>query len=70
MGGLSAPGRTEDGVDTYVMLALGQGEAAWSPGGYFVNSQERQARAVAGDTRLQDQLLDELAEITGVSVPA
>jgi NAD(P)-dependent dehydrogenase (short-subunit alcohol dehydrogenase family) len=69
MGGRSAPERIEDGVDTYVMLALGEGEEGWSAGGYFVSSRERQAKAVADDVRLQDQLLAELAEISGVAVP-
>ncbi|AEO64835.1 uncharacterized protein THITE_2048539 [Thermothielavioides terrestris NRRL 8126] len=70
MGGPSAPGRIDDGVNTYVMLALGDGQAGWSPGGYFVNSQERRPSAVAGDAKLQDQLLADLADISGVSVPA
>ncbi|SPQ19913.1 a3b6da3d-a895-42a0-a2f0-df8b1865dac1 [Thermothielavioides terrestris] len=70
MGGPSAPGRIDDGVNTFVMLALGNGQAGWSPGGYFVNSQERRPNAVAGDTKLQDQLLADLADISGVSVPA
>ncbi|KAK4234125.1 hypothetical protein C8A03DRAFT_38110 [Achaetomium macrosporum] len=69
MGGRSAPDRIEDGVDTYVMLALGEGEKGWTPGGYFVSSRERQPKAVADDVRLQDQLLAELAEISGVAVP-
>ncbi|KAK3311702.1 uncharacterized protein B0T15DRAFT_83284 [Chaetomium strumarium] len=69
MGGRQAPERIEDGVDTYVMLALGEGEEGWSPGGYFVNSREKQPKAVADDVGLQDQLLAELAEISGVAVP-
>ncbi|KAK4097220.1 NAD(P)-binding protein [Parathielavia hyrcaniae] len=69
MGGSSAPGRVEDGVDTFVMVALGRGEAGCSPGGYFLDSWESQPSAVAGDVRLQDQLLAELAEISGVPVP-
>ncbi|AEO61244.1 hypothetical protein MYCTH_2311238 [Thermothelomyces thermophilus ATCC 42464] len=69
MGGPSAPDRVDDGVDTYVMLALGEGEAGWSRGGYFFKSRERQPSAVAGDVKLQDELLDELASISGVPVP-
>jgi NAD(P)-dependent dehydrogenase (short-subunit alcohol dehydrogenase family) len=69
MGGRSAPGRIEDGVDTFVMLALGQGESGWSHGGYFVNSKERQPSGVTEDVRLQDQLLAELAGISGVEIP-
>ncbi|KAL2157089.1 hypothetical protein VTH06DRAFT_7045 [Thermothelomyces fergusii] len=69
MGGPSATGSIDDGVDTYVMLALGEGEAGWSPGGYFFSSKERQPSAVAEDVKLQDQLLDKLASISGVSVP-
>ncbi|KAL2022937.1 hypothetical protein VTK56DRAFT_4152 [Thermocarpiscus australiensis] len=69
MGGRSAADRIEDGVDTYVMLALGEGEKRWSPGGYFRDSKERKPSAVAEDVKLQDQLLDELAQISGVVVP-
>ncbi len=36
MGGPSAPGRIEDGVEHSVMVALGQGEAGWGPGGYLL----------------------------------
>lgn len=68
MGGPSAPGRVEDGVDTFVMLALGQGEAGWSRGGYFVNSQEISPAALAGDVGLQVHLLAELVAISGVTV--
>lgn len=69
MGGPSATGRVDDGVDTFVMLALGQGEEKWSPGGYFAKSKETQPAAAAGDVMAQDQLLAELAEISGVTVP-
>ncbi|KAL2257680.1 hypothetical protein VTK26DRAFT_9314 [Humicola hyalothermophila] len=67
MGGPSAPGRTEDGVDTFVMLALGKGEESWTPGGYFASSEERQPSVVADDVRLQELLLERLAEISGVA---
>lgn len=70
MGGPSAPGRVEDGVDSFVMLALGEGEAGWTRGGYFLNSRETKPSAVADDVKLQDQLLAELAEISGVPVPS
>ncbi len=69
MGGPSAPGRVEDGVDTFVMLALGQGEARWGRGGCFVSSQEAEPVAVAGDIELHDRLLAQLAAISGVAVP-
>lgn len=70
MGGPSAPGRIEDGVDTFVMLALGKGQEGWTPGGYFARSQERQPSAMAENVQLQDQLLSELAGLSAVSVPA
>ena len=69
MGGPSAPGRVEDGVDAYVMLALGQGEARWSRGGYFVSYQEANPAALTGDIEMQDRLLALLAAISGVAVP-
>jgi NAD(P)-dependent dehydrogenase (short-subunit alcohol dehydrogenase family) len=69
MGGTSATGRVEDGVDTFVMLALGQGVEGWSPGGYFFKSKETRPSTLADDVQLQDLLLVELAEISGVGVP-
>ena len=57
MGGTSATGRVEDGVDTFVMLALKEGEEGWSPGGYFFESKEIQPSTMADDVQLQDLLL-------------
>ncbi|KAK3337670.1 hypothetical protein B0T19DRAFT_455562 [Cercophora scortea] len=73
MGGRAATGRMEDGVATFVMLALGEhvegkGEAAVS-GGYFANSKEGRVAYAAGDEAMQDQLLAELATISGVALP-
>ncbi|KAL1841751.1 hypothetical protein VTJ49DRAFT_6665 [Mycothermus thermophilus] len=69
MGGPSATGRIEDGVDSFVMLVLGQGQDRWTNGGYFANSREQRSSAVTDDENLQEQLLAELAKISGVKVP-
>ncbi|KAL2148263.1 hypothetical protein VTH82DRAFT_2411 [Thermothelomyces myriococcoides] len=69
MGGRSAPDSLDDAVNTYVMLALGEGETRWSRGGYFSRSREARPSAVVEDVKLQDQLLEELASISGVSAP-
>lgn len=70
MGGASAPGSTEDAVDTIVMLALGEPGAKGKSGRYFFKSAERKSSAVADDQALQDRLLGVLAAISGVKAPA
>jgi NAD(P)-dependent dehydrogenase (short-subunit alcohol dehydrogenase family) len=68
LGGWGAPGDIEMGVDTYVMLALGEGEAKGKTGKYFRDSKEQTPAREALDVRLQDRLLEELARISGVAL--
>lgn len=68
MGRESAPGRLEDAVDTFAMVALGEGPSKGRSGGYFEYSKEQQPIAVAEDVALQDRLLAELSRISGVPV--
>ncbi|KAK4117893.1 NAD(P)-binding protein [Canariomyces notabilis] len=69
MGGKSATDNLEEAIDSFVMLALGEGEEGWTPGGYFRGAKERKPSALAEDTAVQDRLLEELAEISGVPRP-
>ncbi|KAK3372719.1 hypothetical protein B0H63DRAFT_485531 [Podospora didyma] len=69
MGGSSAPDRIEDSVDTFTMLALGEGAAKGRSGGYFRDSKETKPAKVTEDVSLQERLLEELAAISGVAVP-
>lgn len=69
MGGASAPDDIETAVDTYVMLALGEGEARSKTGKYFRDSREKAPVQDTLDVGLQDKLLKELEKISGVSLP-
>lgn len=69
MGGAGAPGDIGKSVDTFAMLAVGEGAAAGVSGKYFQDSKEIGCAKVADDTGLQDGLLEKLAEISGVEVP-
>lgn len=69
MGGAGATDDIEAAVDTYVMAALGQGDAAGKTGRYFRDSREKATSSDATDTGLQDRLLRELEKISGVALP-
>lgn len=69
MGGANAPDDIEAAVDTYVMLALGEGEAEGKTGKYFRDSREKTPARDALDVGLQDKLLEELERISGVGLP-
>ncbi|OIW28770.1 NAD(P)-binding protein [Coniochaeta ligniaria NRRL 30616] len=69
MGGANAPDDIEAAVDTYVMLALGEGKAEGKTGGYFRDSEEKTPAKDALDVGLQDRLLGELERISGVKLP-
>lgn len=70
MGGRSAPGDIDAAVDTYVMLALGEGDAAKAPSGaYFYDSKVARSAKAAEDAGAQVALLEELQRISGVSIP-
>jgi NAD(P)-dependent dehydrogenase (short-subunit alcohol dehydrogenase family) len=69
MGGLSAPGDIESSIETFVMLALGQDAAEGKTGKYFYNSHESNPNPMADDVGLQDELLQGLEKISGISIP-
>jgi NAD(P)-dependent dehydrogenase (short-subunit alcohol dehydrogenase family) len=70
MGGAGATDDIEKAVDTYVTLALGEGEAKGKTGRYFRDSKVATPARDALDEGLQDRLLEELGKISGVALPA
>ncbi|KAK4935806.1 hypothetical protein LTR10_023213 [Elasticomyces elasticus] len=70
MGGSSASGDIEAAVKTYVMLADGEGPAQAASGKYWVSSKERSPKKEANDVAVQDNLIKQLEEITGVKCPS
>ncbi|KUI69041.1 hypothetical protein VM1G_04670 [Cytospora mali] len=65
MGGKSAPGDIEQSIKSFLMLALGEGDAQGKTGKYFYNSKETSCLKIADDEAAQDGLLKRLAEISG-----
>jgi NAD(P)-dependent dehydrogenase (short-subunit alcohol dehydrogenase family) len=70
MGGSGAPGSLDQGAATQVWLATSDDPAALVTGRYFLDSREQEPAAAVRDERFQDELLAELARITGVDLPA
>jgi NAD(P)-dependent dehydrogenase (short-subunit alcohol dehydrogenase family) len=69
MGGCSATGDIEDSVRSYVMLAVGEEEAAKKSGCYFEpNKKEGSPQKVTEDVKVQDKLLEICAEFSGVKL--
>ncbi|KAL2408050.1 Short-chain dehydrogenase chyC [Exophiala dermatitidis] len=69
MGGRSASGDLNAAVDTYVVLAEGEGPAKGISGKYWYHSQVRSPKKEAADTKVQDQLLKQLEGLTGIKAP-
>ncbi|KAF2847124.1 NAD(P)-binding protein [Plenodomus tracheiphilus IPT5] len=70
MGGSSASGSIEAAVETYVMLAEGEEEAAQTSGRYFrPGKREAQPQKAADDVGLQDQLMETCVNFAGVEIP-
>ncbi|KAJ6515924.1 hypothetical protein C8R45DRAFT_223482 [Mycena sanguinolenta] len=70
MGGMSAPENIEDGVNTFVMAALGEGDAtSANTGAYFKKSRAQDSSPLAKDEALQERLVKELERISGVKIP-
>src|SRR3569833_506203 len=70
MGGRGAPGDINLGVDTFAMLALGEGAAKGKTGRYFAGLKEERPARLADDVDLQDRLVEALEEISGVKAPS
>jgi NAD(P)-dependent dehydrogenase (short-subunit alcohol dehydrogenase family) len=69
MGGSSATGILESAIETYVMLAEGEEEAANKTGRYFrPGKKESQPHKDADNETFQDQLMEACEKISGVKV--
>lgn len=68
MGGRYATGDINLSIETFVMLALGEGAAKGKTGKYFASARESRCAKIADDFGLQDELLEELEKISGVAL--
>ena len=66
MGGAGAPDDLEMGHQTQTWLAVSEDPAARTSGGYWYHRQRSKPAAQVTDPGFQDQLMDRLAELTGV----
>ena len=69
MGGPGAVDEVGDGAATQVWLAVSDEEGARVTGQYLKRFQVLEANPQARDSRLQDELLRRLADLTGVELP-
>jgi NAD(P)-dependent dehydrogenase (short-subunit alcohol dehydrogenase family) len=69
MGGASAPVDLKTGARTQAWLAASDDPAAKVSGRYWHHQREQLAAAEAADASFQDQLIDRLAELTGIALP-
>jgi NAD(P)-dependent dehydrogenase (short-subunit alcohol dehydrogenase family) len=68
MGGPGATGDLEQGYRTQTWLAVSDDAAATVSGGYWYHRQRQPPAPAAGDPAFQDQLMDRLATLTGVTL--
>jgi NAD(P)-dependent dehydrogenase (short-subunit alcohol dehydrogenase family) len=68
MGGPGATGDLEQGYRTQTWLAVSTDAAATVSGGYWYHRQRQTPAPEAGDPAFQDQLMDRLATLTGVTL--
>jgi NAD(P)-dependent dehydrogenase (short-subunit alcohol dehydrogenase family) len=68
MGGPTATGDLELGYLTQTWLAVSNDKAATVSGGYWYHRQRQEPAAEAHDPAFQDQLMDRLAALTGVTL--
>ena len=68
MGGRGATGDINAAVDTYVMLAEGSGASKGVTGKYWYHSKQRSAKKETNDDAVQNDLVKQLEELTGVTV--
>lgn len=69
MGGASATGDINAAVDTYVMLATGEAAAKGISGKYWYQCEMRSSKSEAADVAVEQNLISQLEEITGVRIP-
>ena len=70
MGGAGAPVDVETGQKTQTWLAVSDDPAALVRGRYWHHMQQQEPTGEAGYPGFQDELIDKLGEITGVTLPA
>ena len=68
MGGAGAPDDLEMGHLTQTWLAVSRDAAATVSGGYWYHRQRQAPAPEARDPAFQDQLMDQLAALTGVAL--
>jgi NAD(P)-dependent dehydrogenase (short-subunit alcohol dehydrogenase family) len=68
MGGAGATDDLEQGYRTQTWLAVSNDAAATVTGGYWYHRQRQAPAPQAGDPAFQDQLMDQLATLTGVAL--
>jgi hypothetical protein len=68
MGGPGASGDLEMGHLTQTWLAVSNDAAATVSGGYWFHRQRQAPAQEASDPAFQDQLMDRLATLTGISL--
>ena len=69
MGGTGASGDINAAVETYVMLAEGSGQAKDASGKYWYHCKPRSPKREANENAVQETLIKQLEELTGVQVP-
>ena len=69
MGGPGAPDDMSLAPVTQAWLAVSTDPAATVTGGYFYHQRPRATHPAAGDVKVQDELLDYCAELSGVELP-
>jgi NAD(P)-dependent dehydrogenase (short-subunit alcohol dehydrogenase family) len=69
MGGAAATGDLQLGYLTQTWLAASNDPAATVSGGYWYHRQRQQPAPQARDPAFQDRLMDQLAALTGVTLP-
>lgn len=69
MGGRGAPDDLDQGHRTQVWLAVGQDDKARRTGRFLYHLRPADLHPAAGDSRLQDRLLDYCRDMSGVALP-
>lgn len=69
MGGAGAPVDLDTGQRTQSWLAVSEEPAAMVSGRYWHHLRQEQPAAEATDPKFQDELIDRLSELTGVTLP-
>ena len=69
MGGSGAPDDLDQGYRTQAWLAVSDDPEARVTGGYFYHQRPRDVNPAARDPELQDRLLADCHEVSGIALP-